>query len=230
MDIALPFDLIRQALLVLYISQSWLAWILVLIVLLNFLYLTYFLLYSSLKRSLKIGFMLLNIPIATVIFYIPNFYASFNSGTPDKLCPTLTTTYTGLEPVQYDYLGHHLVAGPTGIGFVDFLVLNHHIFGISKDMQNGHLCRVPYDAATRKLLAKLKKARDNRAKVAKTAGVDPFQAGTIKFSLPGSMKDMANLSKFLKNSGKLKKEDGNGVDESFGKVQFKAPKVKNSVK
>lgn len=226
-------DLLRSFFLTHWISEGWFEWLILALVFLLFLLLV-FLIFSrtALRPSLKATLIISTVVVAAVLWKVPDIYRNLNKGIPDPLCPTITFDHlTGtVEPVRYIYLGYHAVPGPRGTGFVDFFVLNTAVFGANDNAPNSHVCRVPFDTRSQKLVAKLAQAEAERAEFAKKAGIkNPRQAGDIQFTLPGTEASRAQLEADRRRSNPKRKRSDE-VDDSFGHAEFNTPQIQAPVK
>jgi hypothetical protein len=227
------FDLIWGYFRAMFLLKPWLEWLFLIVLVSFFVYLVFLVLSrTAVSKFWKVFLIIVMIPVSSILFYVPHFYKYKNAGVPDVNCPQLTfNTYTNeLEPIRYEYLSQHLVAGTKETGFVDFFVKNYDIFGENKIRSNTHICRVSYDEAAKKLLKNLQKAKDAQVNAAKALNVPPEQAvqlGGITFTLPGSVESRARLGSFRKKHGD---QVNKNRDDSFGHAEFSAPQQNNDNK
>ncbi|OGZ30419.1 MAG: hypothetical protein A2835_01270 [Candidatus Niyogibacteria bacterium RIFCSPHIGHO2_01_FULL_45_28] len=190
---------------------------------------------TSYSKMWKIFLTALFVPIAVVLFNIPNFYENFRAGSSDRNCPEVNINpLTGeIEPIKYDYMWLHAVPGPADTGFVELFLKQHEIFGENQNVKNSHVCRLPYDEKTKKLLQNLKDAQKKQGDAAKKAGVPAerfSEFGEIKITLPGSAESRAKMDSFLRKRSDEKKKGEKDRDDSFGNAEFKAPERENAPK
>jgi hypothetical protein len=229
-------SLVWQAIRTIYLSNLWFDWVVLLLVMIHILYLTKIVLFSLMSKKWKILFLFLNLPVAILLFYVPTFYKTVNVGLPDTDCPRLlVNTLTGeIETVKYEYVGHHEISGPSGVGFVDILALNSNLFGRDKYVKNAHLCRVSNDEGGKKLKKNLAKAKKERSDAAKAAGLDNGDKfGKIMITLPGNVLQKAKLKSQKRRSSNGKKKEkalSDETEESFSSTEFEAPKKKDVIK
>ncbi len=219
-----------------FYSEPWFEWAIPVAAVAIAAYLLFFILSrTSHSKAWKVSLVILFLPIAIVLFNIPNFYENFRAGSPDKNCPEITINplTKETEPVKYDYMWLHAVPGPADIGFVDLFLKQHEIFGENLNVKNSHVCRLPYDEKTKKLLQNIREAQKKQWDAAKKAGVPAerlSEFGEIKITLPGSAESRAKMDSFFRKQRDEKKEGEKDRDDSFGNAEFKAPERENAPK
>lgn len=227
------FGVLWTTLRTIFYSEPWFEWLIPTAAAVVALYWLFIILYrTSVSRSWKTFMTFLFMFTVAVLFNIPNFYEKMKAGSPDKNCPdtTINRLTKEMEPVKYDYMWHHSVPGPADSGFVDLFLKQHEIFGMDKNTQNSHVCRLPYDEETKKFLQNLKTALGKQLEGAKKAGVPGERAnefGNIEITLPGSAESRAKMKSLMKSNKKKGEEDR---DESFGHAEFKVPERSNAPK
>ncbi|QQG45877.1 MAG: hypothetical protein HYY55_02745 [Candidatus Niyogibacteria bacterium] len=225
------FGVLKTTFRIVFYSEPWFEWLVPILTTLVMLYWLFIILHRThASRNFKVSMAILSLPISFMLLNIPNFYKYMNAGAPDKNCPEININplTKEIEPIKYDYLAQHVVPGPVESGFADLFLKQHEIFGQSLNVQNSHVCRLPYDERTRMLLQNLQEAKRLQGEAAKRAGVPVESAsefGNIRITLPGSAESRAKMDSALRKKGDKEQKGERDRDESFGRAEFKAPKT-----